>query len=122
MRSLRTVVEASRCQRCLESLLADIRRAGFPIPTGKEDGVIQVPERWGLHRCPYTPNGLVLRFIDALDRIESMRWKEEEEQIENEDPGRDTMDATKGIGYPVRECGRYGSHPSHDDFGDESPP
>lgn len=32
------------------------------------------------------------------------------------------IDATKNIGYPVREQGRYGSHPTHDDFGDESEP
>ncbi len=32
------------------------------------------------------------------------------------------IDATKNIDYPVREQGRYGSHPTHDDFGDESEP
>jgi cold shock protein len=29
------------------------------------------------------------------------------------------LDATKDIGYPCRESGKYGSHPAHDDFGDE---
>lgn len=32
------------------------------------------------------------------------------------------MDATKNIGYPTREQGRYGSHPAHDAFDDESKP
>jgi hypothetical protein len=32
------------------------------------------------------------------------------------------MDATKDIGYPVREHGPYGSHPMHDDFDDKSGP
>jgi hypothetical protein len=32
------------------------------------------------------------------------------------------MDATKDIGFPVREHGKYGSHPSHDGFDDESEP
>ena len=30
-----------------------------------------------------------------------------------------SLDATRNIGYPCRESGRYGSHPAHDDFGDE---
>ena len=48
----------------------------------------------------------------------SMRWKGEEEI---EAPAwRSSLDATKGIGFPVREAGRYGSHPSHDGFDDES--
>lgn len=31
----------------------------------------------------------------------------------------DGLDATKGIGYPAREVGRYGSHPQHDGSDDE---
>ncbi|HQU93806.1 MAG TPA: hypothetical protein PLK77_16035 [Pyrinomonadaceae bacterium] len=30
------------------------------------------------------------------------------------------LDASKNIGYPCREDGRYGSYPSHDGFDDES--
>lgn len=30
------------------------------------------------------------------------------------------MDASRNIGYPAREGSKYGSHPAHDDFGDES--
>jgi len=51
---------------------------------------------------------------------ESMRFKGE---IEAESPSwRNNLDATKNYGYPAREAGRYGSHPSHDGFGDESGP
>ena len=32
------------------------------------------------------------------------------------------MDATRDMGYPAREQGRYGSHPAHDAFHDESQP
>lgn len=32
------------------------------------------------------------------------------------------LDATKGIGYVIREDGKYGSHPSHDRFDDDSEP
>ncbi len=32
------------------------------------------------------------------------------------------LDRTKNYGFPCRENGRYGSHPSHDGFDDESKP
>ncbi len=51
---------------------------------------------------------------------ESMRWKGEDE-IEAPE-WWNNLDATKNIGYPVRDEGRYGSHPSHDGFDDESEP
>jgi hypothetical protein len=34
----------------------------------------------------------------------------------------DRLDSSKGIGYPCREEGSYGSYPSHDGFDDESDP
>lgn len=34
----------------------------------------------------------------------------------------DRMDRTKNIGFPVRETGKYGSHPGHDGMDDESGP
>jgi hypothetical protein len=36
--------------------------------------------------------------------------------------GVDRRDRTRGIGHVVRENGRYGSHPIHDGFDDESGP
>jgi hypothetical protein len=50
---------------------------------------------------------------------EAKRAKSGEVELEATDY---TIDATKGIGYPVREHGPYGSHPMHDDFDDESGP
>jgi hypothetical protein len=51
---------------------------------------------------------------------ESLRYKE---GAEIELPAwSNNLDATKNIGYPARESGRYGSHPSHDAFDDESEP
>jgi hypothetical protein len=51
---------------------------------------------------------------------ESLRYKSE---VEAESPSwRNNLDSTKNYGYPARETGRYGSHPSHDGFDDESKP
>ncbi len=53
-------------------------------------------------------------------QVGSLRYKE---GAEIEPPAwSNNLDATKNIGYPVRESGRYGSHPSHDAFDDESEP
>lgn len=37
-------------------------------------------------------------------------------------PDKEDMDYTKSYAHVFREHGRFGSHPSHDDFGDESTP
>ena len=58
--------------------------------------------------------------MDATD-IESDRAKDGKEEIEAPE-WWNSLDASKGIGYPVRESGRYGSYPAHDGFGDESDP
>jgi hypothetical protein len=51
---------------------------------------------------------------------ESLRY---EGKVEAETPSwRNNLDATKNYGYPARESGRYGSHPSHDGIDDESKP
>lgn len=41
--------------------------------------------------------------------------------LKNEQQER-LLDSTKNYGFPCRENGRYGSHPSHDGFDDESSP
>lgn len=51
--------------------------------------------------------------------LESRRQQNDVESLENDDR---EMDATRGWGGSFREEGRFGSHPSHDDFGDESEP
>ena len=37
-------------------------------------------------------------------------------------PSRNNIDHTRSYAHTFRERGRFGSHPSHDDFGDESTP
>jgi hypothetical protein len=48
-------------------------------------------------------------------------WSDDGKEIEAPE-WWDNLDATKGIGYPARDDGRYGSYPSHDGFADESEP
>ena len=50
------------------------------------------------------------------------RWKAAARQPEVEEHlgGADPHDASKGWGHVAREHGRYGSHPLHDDYEDES--
>jgi hypothetical protein len=56
--------------------------------------------------------------VEILEELEGLTG---EGELEIEAPDWwNNLDATKGIGYPVRESGRYGSHPSHDGFDDES--
>ena len=40
------------------------------------------------------------------------------EQAQNKN--HDSADGSKGFGHFARESGRFGSYPSHDDYGDES--
>jgi hypothetical protein len=40
----------------------------------------------------------------------------------NQNSEVDHIDRTKNYGFPAREGGRYGSHPLHDGFDDESGP
>ena len=103
-------------------LLLDCKDFGLPLPIGE---VILVPERWAAHKCGHQENGFVLEFSKAPHlsqnpSAQSLRWKNEEEV---ESPSWwNNLDATKNRGFPARETGRYGSHPSHDGFDDESEP
>lgn len=119
--ALRARVILDNCSECRDTLLLDCKAFRLPLPTSE---LILVPERWVSHKCPHGENGLVLEFETAAANknveadTESLRWKREEEI---ESPAwRNNLDATKGMGYPAREEGCYGSHPSHDDFDDES--
>jgi hypothetical protein len=68
-------------------------------------------------------NGFVIEFLSETDSPEDISEAAAEEGPEVVDsPGWDTLDATKNIGYPARESGRYGSYPAHDGFDDESEP
>ncbi|MBI2090391.1 MAG: hypothetical protein HYT78_16895 [Deltaproteobacteria bacterium] len=119
---MRAKVIECNCVECRDVLVEDCRKFELPLPT---DPSILVPERWASHRCPHRPGGLVLEFeteqaskTDADEDAKSPWWNFGEEI---EAPASvPNLDATKGIGYPARETGRYGSHPSHDGFDDES--
>jgi hypothetical protein len=119
-------VVLDNCKECRNELLWDCQESGLPAPISE---IFLVPERWVSHECHHSEGEFALKIEDPeLGRTEiepekdaeSMRWKEEEE-IEAPD-WCNNLDATKDIGYPVRETGRYGSHPSHDGFDDESEP
>jgi hypothetical protein len=53
---------------------------------------------------------------------ESTGWDDEGLGDVEAPDGWMNIDATKNIGYAIREQGRYGSHPTHGDFDDESEP
>jgi len=107
------------CPECLTALLEEAKSL-----TGLQIGgeFVRIPKHWLNHGCSHGRAGL--RFepetTDAgtvLQEVE--RAKSGDIELEN---NYSSIDATKNIGYPVREYGSYGSHPIHDDFGDESGP
>jgi len=53
---------------------------------------------------------------DKTDRHE--RWKEQLQKLQT--PFPKNLDATRPYAHAYRELGKYGSHPSHDGFDDES--
>lgn len=106
------------CPECRNALLVEAKALGLPL----RGEVVIIPRRWLDTKCPHGRPGLrfdpVIPDADAPPR-EGERAKSGEIELEATDP---RIDATKDIGYPVREHGPYGSHPMHDDFDDESGP
>jgi hypothetical protein len=120
MKSLRARVIVDACSDCRIMLLLDCQRFELPPPS---DEIILVPETWVGHICNHLENGFVLEFFSEADSQEDITVAPVEENPDIEDsPWWDTLDATKNIGYPARESGRYGSYPAHDGFDDESEP
>ena len=127
MRAICVEVLSINCSECRDDLLVDCDAWGLPLPTER---VILAPPHWRNRRCPHLENGLDLSYLgpgprprnsEVGDEEASERWKETEEEIE-EPTWWNNLDASKDIGYPCREEGRYGSYPSYDGFGDESNP
>jgi hypothetical protein len=117
---LRAQVVLNNCSECRDKLLLECRDFGLPLP---RDEYILVPEHWAVHECPHTQDGLVLRFGLAAVPDQTEIEVEVDLGLDGEEfEGWNDLDATKGIGYPAREEGRYGSYPSHDGFDDESEP
>jgi hypothetical protein len=109
------------CEDCLKMLLEESKSFGG-LPLG--GNIVEIPEHWLNAKCTHGCSGLKFH----LDSIESGSKSTDVERMDAwklgielsaYDPG---IDATKNIGYPIREHGPYGSHPMHDDFDDESGP
>jgi hypothetical protein len=116
MKSVRARVEKDECTQCRDALISDCRASGLPMPVTE---TIVVPYEWLLHQCPHVTNGLVLRFREEYSNEVS---DESNSCVWGNAVVRDGIDAAKNIGFPVREGGKYGTHPSHDGFSDESEP
>jgi len=123
MKLLRARVIQNDCGECLKALLAEAQSLGG-LPLSGE--IVVVPDHWLEASCPHGSSGLKFQLAEpepaellGAEDEESIELlgAEGEESTERFDP---KMDATKNIGYPVREHGPYGSHPMHDDFNDES--
>lgn len=113
-------VVQNSCPECLNALLEEAKSLGGLPLTGD---VVVIPKHWLNTMCPHGRSGLRFDLLavadtDALSR-EAERAKSGEVELEATDS---RIDATKDIGYLVREHGPYGSHPMHDDFDDESGP
>lgn len=111
------VVEAN-CPDCRNDLLLEAQSCGG-LPLAGE--FILIPRHWLDRVCPHGRSGLT--FAPEADVGGPPAEAEQETDGEVEVEVNDSrIDATKNIGYPVREHGPYGSHPMHDDFDDESGP
>jgi hypothetical protein len=118
MELVRAKVVQDGCPECRNVLLAEAKSlGGLPL----EGDIVIVPKHWLDATCPHGRSGLrfeTVTDIGALSR-EAERAKSGEVELASIDS---SIDATKDVGYPVREHGPYGSHPMHDDFDDESGP
>ena len=108
------------CRECLHNLLEESKSAGYAL----RGEVVTIPEHWLDKVCAHGNSGLKFERV-AVDTDEE-NDEEGEVELEPLEPFDTRMDATKNIGYPVREwpctTQRYGSHPMHDPFDDESSP
>lgn len=107
------------CPTCFKSLLEEAKSLGG-LPLGGK--IVLVPAHWIDRICPHGQAGV--KFESASIDAEASMSEERDTGTEDVDFGTtdSKMDASKNIGYPVRERGPYGSHPGHDDFDDESGP
>jgi hypothetical protein len=110
--TVRAKVVQNDCEDCRNDLLEESKRLdGLPL-AGE---VVLIPTHWLNRACPHGRLGLKFAANNNVPLGEAEPAKSGEVEFETA-----RMDATKDIGYPVREHGPYGSHPAHDDFDDES--
>jgi hypothetical protein len=106
------------CLECLSTLLSEAKSLGGLPLSGK---FVIIPNHWLNTICVHGHSGLKFDLAVA-DIGEASREAEHAESEVEFEASESRIDATKNIGYPVREHGSYGSHPMHDDFDDESSP
>jgi hypothetical protein len=125
-------VVACDCDRCLASLSAGCAASGLPA-IGEVGTFGVVPISWIGKRCRHGRRGLELERVEPDDVPETsveppilpgrssstLQDQKAFQQSRWRELFPDPIDGTKGIGYPARETGRYGSHPQHDGSGDE---
>lgn len=131
--TIRVRVLGRDCPECFKALLLECDALGSPL--AGTAGI--VPAAWLDHSCSHGREGVFLERVDQEDAatddsddnqgdleiqvdvelgrsaatLDDQKWFQQERWRELYP---DAIDATKGIGYPAREVGRYGSHPQHD--------
>lgn len=117
------------CEECFSALKADCASIGFP----RVGDFAVVPVSWLEATCSHGRDGVRLEPVEPDNGGEYVptpggRSEGQWPAIENQKAFQqsrwrelfpDGIDATKGIGYPARETGRYGSHPQHDGSEDD---
>jgi hypothetical protein len=111
-------VVLNNCSACRDLLLEDCRENDLPLPAGE---IILLPERWIKYECPHEQR-FKIQVVSSESDEGPVEGDEAEAWCVEAPDGWMNIDATKNIGYPAREQGRYGSHATHDDFDDESEP
>jgi hypothetical protein len=119
MERVRARIVQDGCPECRDTLLEESKSLGG-LPLGGE--VVLIPKHWLNTTCPHGRTGLKFELeVADIDAQSPVVERAKSSEIELEAPDS-RIDATKNIGYPVREHGPYGSHSMHDDFDDESGP
>ena len=75
--------------------------------------------------CPICKSRIVKQYFSEHQRLahDDSYGEESDDKSKEEVASKEkNLDATKGYAHPYREDGKYGSHPSHDGFDDESNP
>lgn len=110
--------EVVRCRRpyCKAELKADemaehlrvvhgIVRVAQPVPKNTTSPKSEAPSEKKRQSNPVRQSSVIYTNVEKLEQAYF-----------------DRRDGSRGYAHPFREYGRYGSHPIHDDYGDESGP
>ena len=118
MELVRARIVQDSCPECRDALLTEAKALGG-LPLAGE--IVEIPERWLNATCTHGRAGLRFKLMADTGALSREVQRAKSDEVEMEAPDF-KLDASKYIGYPVREHGPYGSHPTHDDFDDESGP